>query len=127
MKIITLLLLGLLSTAALALEPGERLAPWTLQDQFDVPYTLNEETRILLVAPPPFARLSDYAAMFEGGPAKSRALAGEFRRAAAEHAVDLLDAGEVIVSSDLDGIHFEAAEHLKLGAAVAARVRAMLA
>lgn len=50
MKIITLLLLGLLSTAALALEPGERLAPWTLQDQFDVPYTLNEETRILLVA-----------------------------------------------------------------------------
>ncbi|MFI8746253.1 FAD/FMN-containing dehydrogenase [Pseudomonas sp. NPDC077186] len=50
MKIITLLLLGLLSTAALALEPGERLAPWTLLDQFDVPYTLNEETRILLVA-----------------------------------------------------------------------------
>jgi lysophospholipase L1-like esterase len=83
--------------------------------------------RILLVAPPPFAHLSDYAAMFEGGAAKSRALAGEFWRAAAEHGVDLLDAGEVIVSSDLDGIHFEAGEHMKLGAAVAARVRKMLA
>lgn len=50
MKAATLLLLCLLSSAALALEPGERLAPWTLLDQFDVPYTLNEETRILLVA-----------------------------------------------------------------------------
>jgi hypothetical protein len=50
MKAAALLLLCLLSTAALALEPGERLAPWTLLDQFDVPYTLNDETRILLVA-----------------------------------------------------------------------------
>nr|WP_256834074.1 FAD/FMN-containing dehydrogenase [Pseudomonas oleovorans] len=50
MKAAALLLLCLLSTAALALEPGERLAPWTLLDQFDVPYTLNDETQILLVA-----------------------------------------------------------------------------
>ena len=50
MKAAALLLLCLLSTAALALEPGERLAPWTLLDQFDAPYTLNDETRILLVA-----------------------------------------------------------------------------
>ena len=50
MKAAALLLLCLLSTVALALEPGERLAPWTLLDQHDVPYTLNDETRILLVA-----------------------------------------------------------------------------
>ncbi|SDP94828.1 FAD/FMN-containing dehydrogenase [Ectopseudomonas guguanensis] len=50
MKAAALLLLCLLSTAALALEPGERLAPWTLLDQHDVPYTLNDRTRILLVA-----------------------------------------------------------------------------
>ena len=37
MKAVTLLWLCLLSTAALALEPGERLAPWTLLDQFDAP------------------------------------------------------------------------------------------
>lgn len=49
MKAAALLLLCLLSTAALALEPGERLAPWTLLDQFDAPYTLNDETQILLV------------------------------------------------------------------------------
>ena len=50
MKAAALLLLCLLSTAVLALEPGEHLAPWTLLDQHDVPYTLNDETRILLVA-----------------------------------------------------------------------------
>lgn len=50
MKAATLLLLCLLSSVALAMEPGERLAPWTLLDQFDVPYTLNDETHILLVA-----------------------------------------------------------------------------
>jgi hypothetical protein len=50
MKAAALMLLCLLSTAALAMEPGERLAPWTLLDQFDAPYTLNDETRILLVA-----------------------------------------------------------------------------
>ena len=50
MKAAALLLLCLLSTAVLALEPGERLAPWALLDQHDAPYTLNDETRILLVA-----------------------------------------------------------------------------
>jgi hypothetical protein len=50
MRVALLVLLCLLSSAALALEPGERLAPWTLLDQHDAPYTLNEQTRILLVA-----------------------------------------------------------------------------
>lgn len=50
MKAAALLLLCLLSTVALAVEPGERLAPWTLLDQFDTPYTLNDQARILLVA-----------------------------------------------------------------------------
>ena len=50
MKAAALLLLCLLSTVALAMEPGERLATWTLLDQFDAPYTLNDETQILLVA-----------------------------------------------------------------------------
>lgn len=50
MRVVLLVLLCLLSGAALALEPGERLALWTLLDQHDAPYTLNEQTRILLVA-----------------------------------------------------------------------------
>lgn len=46
------LLLGLvlLVGSAQALESGERLAPWTLNDQFDRPYTLDDQLHILLVA-----------------------------------------------------------------------------
>jgi hypothetical protein len=44
------MLLILVPCAAQALEVGERLAPWTLLDQFDKPYTFNEQTQTLLVA-----------------------------------------------------------------------------
>jgi hypothetical protein len=42
--------LALLVTGAQALETGERLAPWTLSDQFEQAYTLDDDLRILLVA-----------------------------------------------------------------------------
>lgn len=45
-----LLLLGLCSSLAMAIEPGERLAPWTLLDQFEQPYSLDEQLQVLLVA-----------------------------------------------------------------------------
>lgn len=50
MKLWPLMLLILLPSAAHALEVGERLASWTLLDQFDQPYTFNEQTQTLLVA-----------------------------------------------------------------------------
>lgn len=45
-----LLLMCLLPGLAHALEPGDRLAPWTLLDQHERPYTLTPDTRVLLVA-----------------------------------------------------------------------------
>lgn len=42
--------LWLVSSLAYALAPGERLAPWTLLDQFEQPFTLGEDARVLLVA-----------------------------------------------------------------------------
>lgn len=50
MRFLVALLLCGLCGAAFALEKGERLAPWTLLDQFDQPYTLDEQARVLLVA-----------------------------------------------------------------------------
>lgn len=50
MKLWPLMLLILVPCAAQALEVGDRLAPWTLLDQFDKPYTFNEQTQTLLVA-----------------------------------------------------------------------------
>jgi hypothetical protein len=42
-----------------------------------------------------------------------------YRQVATELGCAFLDTASVIVSSDLDGIHFEAGEHRKLGEAVA--------
>jgi lysophospholipase L1-like esterase len=81
---------------------------------------------VLLICPPPIATLTTFDRMFEGADAKSRELGRYFRMVAEWHDVPLLDAGDVIVSSDLDGIHFGAAEHTKLGAAVADAVRRVL-
>jgi len=82
--------------------------------------------KVLLLAPPPVARLTEFAEMFEGAEAKSRKFPEHYRRIAEEQGCELLDTAQVIISSDLDGIHFEKGEHQKLGRAVAARVREIL-
>ncbi len=82
--------------------------------------------QVLLIAPPPVARLSDFAEFFEGATAKSRGFARHFGLVAAELGCAFLDASEVIVSSDLDGIHLDLSEHRKLGEAVAGCVKRLL-
>ena len=81
---------------------------------------------VLLIAPPPVATLTGFRQMFAGAPEKSRQFGAEYARVAAEFGCAFLDAGTVIRSSDLDGIHFEPGEHKKLGDAVD-RVEAALA
>jgi len=49
-KFFAVLLLSLLPVWAQAVEVGERVAPWTLLDQFDQAYTLDDQAQILLVA-----------------------------------------------------------------------------
>ena len=83
--------------------------------------------RVLLVAPPPLARLELLAAMFGGGTEKALRFGGLYREVAAGFGVSFLDAGLVIESSDVDGIHFEAAQHRALGTAVAEAVRGIAA
>jgi hypothetical protein len=45
-----LLLFAVFPLCAHALETGERLAPWTLLDQYEQPFTLDNSTTTLLVA-----------------------------------------------------------------------------
>ncbi|MBA2511141.1 MAG: SGNH/GDSL hydrolase family protein [Rubrobacteraceae bacterium] len=77
---------------------------------------------VLLIAPPPVGRLTDLAEMFEGSEEKSERFAVHYGRFAEQNGCGFLDAGAVIASSDVDGIHLEEDEHRKLGEAVAARV-----
>ena len=83
----------------------------------------DKAPNVLLLAPPPVARLTDFKEMFEGAKEKSALFSAHYRRVAREKGCEYLDTSKVIVSSDLDGIHFEPGEHQKLGVAVAALVR----
>ncbi len=82
--------------------------------------------KVLLIAPPPFAPLTGFTEMFQGGEEKSRQLAGYYREMAQQLGCAFLDAGEVIVSSPIDGIHWESGQHARLGLAVAEKVREIL-
>ncbi len=78
---------------------------------------------ILVVSPPPTSdSFPTYAEMFIGAPPKSHRLAAEYRRMADERGVHFFDAGSVIKSDPVDGIHFDPAAHATLGKAIAAEI-----
>lgn len=82
--------------------------------------------KVLLLAPPPVTKLTEFADMFEGSEAKSHKLGQYYRRVAEELGCEFLDTSEVIVSSDVDGIHFDVEDHRKLGEKVASLVPQIL-
>jgi len=79
---------------------------------------------LLIVAPPPILEAGWLAPMFAGGAAKSRGLAPLYAALADRHGAGFLDAGTVVASSPLDGVHFDADAHRALGEAVAQAVGA---
>jgi lysophospholipase L1-like esterase len=81
---------------------------------------------VVLISPPAVATLTDMAQMFEGAEVKSRQFAGHYERFAEQQGCEFFDASTVIVSSDVDGIHLDDSEHVKLGEAVAARIVELL-
>jgi lysophospholipase L1-like esterase len=82
--------------------------------------------KVLLIAPPPVGRLSIYAEMFEDALGKSSKFSEYYRLVALEYGCVFMDAGEFIRSSEIDGIHFEAGQHERLGQAVAGKVLGIL-
>ncbi|MEZ4669278.1 MAG: SGNH/GDSL hydrolase family protein [Anaerolineae bacterium] len=82
--------------------------------------------RVLLLCPPPIGKLTIFAEMFTGSEATSRQLAPHYQQVARDKGCEFLDVGQVIRSSDRDGIHFEAADQQKLGRTVAERVKQIL-
>jgi len=86
----------------------------------------GQAPQVLLVAPPPTTRLTEMEQMFRGAEAKSALFAAEYRRVAETLGCAFLDAGALIRSSELDGIHWEPAEHRTLGEALARTVRDLL-
>ena len=79
------------------------------------------------MSPPPVERLTEFAEMFEGAREKSLKLPAYYRLHAEQRGCRFLDSGEVIRSSDADGVHLEPEDQVELGRAVAGIVREMLA
>jgi lysophospholipase L1-like esterase len=76
----------------------------------------------LILAPPPLGKLTGYAETFENGGATSARLSARIREIALELNCEFLDTSELIVTSDIDGIHFDPPAHEVLGCAVARRI-----
>jgi lysophospholipase L1-like esterase len=75
--------------------------------------------RVIVVAPPPVIVTGIFMTMFAGAEPKSHGLAEQIGDAARAAGAHFLNAGDVVVSSPVDGIHLDGAEQVKLGNAVA--------
>jgi lysophospholipase L1-like esterase len=80
---------------------------------------------VIVVAPPPMQEVGWLAEMFLGGTAKSLQLGAKIADAARRCQTTFLDAGTVVESSTVDGIHFDREAHRKLGMALAKAVSAL--
>ena len=82
--------------------------------------------KVLLLAPPPLGRLTEFSEIFEGGPEKSKKFSEYYKRVAEEHGCEFFDTSRVVRSSDIDGVHFDKKSHRALGRAIAEVVKKIL-
>jgi lysophospholipase L1-like esterase len=82
---------------------------------------------VMLVAPPPMQEVGWIGEIFRGGAAKSRELGTRFKEVAERCGAAFLDAGTVVESSAVDGIHLDEDAHRALAAAMAKTLAAAVA
>lgn len=89
--------------------------------------TIYPAPRMLLMSPPPLADMSVpwLQLTFDGAQAKSRELSKHYAALGGFFKVDFLDAGAVIATGGIDGIHLTAENNGDLGKAIASKVQAM--
>lgn len=84
---------------------------------------LGKAPKTLLLAPPHLGRLTNFAELFDGATEKSRELARYYKIVSSEIGCNFLDTSEVIKSSDIDGVHLDGDQHIKLGEFIANAVK----
>jgi lysophospholipase L1-like esterase len=82
--------------------------------------TVYPAPKVLLIAPPPLGTGFHDPDQWVGSRENSLELGSAFRDAARD--LPFFDAGEVITTDGIDGVHFSAEAHLKLGEAIAKQV-----
>lgn len=90
--------------------------------------TLYPAPKVLVVSPPPLAPMPHpwFQLIFEGAERKSEELAKIYGALASYVKVPFFDAGSVVSTDGVDGIHFTEANNRDLGLALAERVRTLL-
>jgi lysophospholipase L1-like esterase len=81
--------------------------------------------KILLICPPQVQELGPLQGEFFGAEAKAHALPAQYATLAQVRGIGFLDASQVLQTSPIDGIHFDAAGHVALAVAVQKALRAM--
>ena len=88
----------------------------------------DSQPKALLVCPAPVSAAEAFAQIIDPGAFEiSRKMAGHYKECAKECGAAFFDAGSVIsVSSPVDGIHWEAEDHINFAKAMAEQVRKLL-
>ena len=96
-------------------------------NMFGTLWLTNPVPRILLVCPPPFGKLAKSAReMFGGDDERAVGLPAAYAHIAAAAGVAFFDAGSVVTSDGVDGVHLTGELQRRLGEAIAPLVRAIL-
>jgi lysophospholipase L1-like esterase len=92
--------------------------------------TTYPNPKVLLICPPPLNPVIEqgpvFGEMFKGGLDKSKELPALYEEVAKMGGAEYLNAGSVISTDGVDGLHLTAESHHKLGAAIAAKVKDIL-
>jgi lysophospholipase L1-like esterase len=85
---------------------------------------------VLLVCPPPLDEKIKqgpvFGEMFKGGVEKSQKLAPLYKEVATMGGAEFLDAGSVIGTDGIDGLHFSGEAQKKLATAMADKIKSIL-
>ena len=76
----------------------------------------------LLIAPPPIVVTGHFSASFYGADRLSEQLSDLYSEIATHWGIEFFDAGDVIATSPIDGVHFEKEAHQTLGVALAGKI-----
>lgn len=87
--------------------------------------TVYPAPQVLIIAPPPLSPMPHpyFQSLFEGAHEKTRQFGRLYGDLADFFKVNFLDAGQLMSTDGIDGIHFTEANNLALSKAVAAKVR----
>lgn len=86
----------------------------------------KKSPKVLLIAPPPVKEVGYLAEMFEGAEAKSQDFDKYYSARAKELGCEYFNAGAIIESCPIEGIHWRVEQHEKMSLAISEKIMSIL-